>query len=314
MAVFTPVGKDELTRWLQAYAIGALVEFEGVASGIENTNYFVTTTHGRYVLTLFEKITRGELPFYLNLMAHMARHGIPAPAPVADHRNRLMGELNGKPAAILSRLPGKSEMRPGLKHCAAAGAMLARMHLAGQSFDMRTPHPRGLDWWRAIAPQVMPFLDTPQQSLLQDEIAFQTSHAPDRLPRGIVHADLFRDNVLFVGDEVRGVIDFYFAGEDAWLFDLAVCANDWCSAASGELDREHTLYFLAAYHAIRPLTAEEHAAWPVLLRAAALRFWLSRSFDLYLPRPGEIIHPHDPHRFFRILELRRDDTAPAWVA
>lgn len=314
MAVFTPVSKAELTRWLQAYTIGALLEFEGIASGIENTNFFVTTTRGRYVLTLFEKLTRGELTYYLNLMAHFARHGIPAPAPIADHGNQLLGELNGKPAAIITRLTGRSEMQPDAAHCAAVGAMLAQIHVAGCSFDMRAANPRGPKWWRATAPQVEPFLDRGQRDLLQDELAFQSSHRLNQLPRGVVHGDLFRDNVLFEGSEIGGVIDFYFAGDDALLFDIAVCVNDWCADDAGELTRDRTQALLAAYHAVRPLAAGERAAWPALLRAAALRFWLSRLFDLHLPRLGEIIHAHDPDRFRRILELRRALSSPPWLA
>jgi homoserine kinase type II len=313
MAVFTSVSDDELTRWLQAYAIGSLVGFEGIATGIENTNFFVTTTRGRYVLTLFEKLSRAELPYYLNLMAHLARHGIPSPAPIADHQNRLLGELNGKPAAIVTRLAGKSEMQPAASHCAAVGSMLAHMHLAGQSFDMRMENPRGPKWWRATAPQVRPFLDQAQSRLLEQELVFQAQHRQQQLPRGVVHADLFRDNVLFARGEIAGVFDFYFAGDDVLLFDLAVVANDWCVDDVGELDADRTRALLTAYHAVRPLGAEEHAAWPLLLRSAALRFWLSRLYDLHVPRPGEIIHPHDPERFRRILELRRADTGPQWL-
>jgi homoserine kinase type II len=293
--------------------VGTLTGLEGIATGIENTNYFVTAGNARYVLTLFEKLTRAELPFYLNLMSHLARHGIPCPAPVADRHLRFLGELNGKPAAIVTCLPGRSEMAPQPPHCAALGEMLARMHLAGQRFGMTLENPRGPRWWRATAPRVMPFLDAPRQALLRDELAFQASHRLDELPRGVVHADLFRDNVLFDGGRIGGFIDFYFAGNDVLLFDLAVCMNDWCVDAAGAFDAPRAGAFLAAYHAVRPLTPNERAAWAVLLRAAALRFWLSRLFDLHVPRPGEIIHPHDPEHFCRIIELRIADAAPPWV-
>jgi homoserine kinase type II len=312
MAVFTAVSEDELRRWLQSYAVGSLVEYAGVASGIENTNFFVTTTGGRYVLTLFEKLTRGEIPFYLNLMAHLARRGVPSPAPVADDRNRLWNELNGKPAALVARLHGRAVTRPTAAHCAKVGTMLAHMHLAGQNFDMKLANPRGPRWWRATAPAVKPFLDGAQAKMLDDELAFQFAHRLPELPRGVVHADLFRDNVLFTDGEISGVIDFYFAGDDALLFDLAVSANDWCVDAAGELDAARTRALLGAYHAGRPLTSAEHAAWPLLLRAAALRFWLSRLYDRHVPRPGEIIHPHDPQQFGRILALRRAESAPTW--
>jgi homoserine kinase type II len=313
MAVFTPVSKHELEHWLQQFSIGELVAYEGIATGIENSNFFVTTAHGRYVLTLFEKLTRDELPFYLNLMAHLAYHGIPAPAPIANQRNKLWSELNGKPAAIVTRLTGKSEMQPSTAHCGAVGAMLAKMHSAGQSFGMQLANPRGPKWWRTTAPQVRPFLDEAGAALLADELAFQALHRLDALPRGVVHADLFRDNVLFAGGEIGGVIDFYFAGNDVLLFDVAVCVNDWCVDATGELVAGHAQALLAAYHAERSFVAAEHAAWQVLLRAAALRFWLSRLYDLHVPRPGEIIHPHDPQQFRRILEFRRAARDLPWV-
>jgi homoserine kinase type II len=312
MAVFTAVSEDELRRWLQRYPVGSLVEYAGIASGIENTNFFVTTTGGRYVLTLFEKLTRAELPFYLNLMAHLARHGVPSPAPVADNQNKLWNELNGKPAALVARLDGSSVMHPAEAHCARAGSMLAQMHLALRDFGMHLAHPRGPRWWQATAPAVKPFLDAAQASMLDDELAFQFAQRLPELPRGVVHADLFRDNVLFTDGEISGVIDFYFAGEDVLLFDLAVSANDWCVDAAGELDAARTQALLGAYHRARPLTSAEQAAWPLMLRAAALRFWLSRLYDLHVPRPGEIIHPHDPRQFGRILALRRAETSPPW--
>jgi homoserine kinase type II len=314
MAVFTPVTPEQLSAWLAQFSAGSLLSLEGIASGIENSNFFVATTNGRYVLTLFEKLTREELPFHLGLMAHLAQHGVPCPAPVANHQGQLFGELNGKPAALVSCLAGRSELQPATAHCAAVGAMLAQMHMAGASFGMQQENPRGPHWWRATAPQVQPFLDEAQAKLLEQELAFQASHRLDQLPRGPIHADLFRDNVLFQGPAIGGVIDFYFAGCDVLLFDIAVCVNDWCVDAGGEIDPGRTRALLASYHRLRPLNDKEHAAWPVMLRAAALRFWLSRLYDLNLPRPGEIIHPHDPAQFRRILELRVATAHLPWIA
>ncbi|TXG79614.1 MAG: homoserine kinase [Rhodocyclaceae bacterium] len=308
MAVFTPVSLDQVAAWLKNYSIGAPLELKGIPSGIENSNFFLTTTHGQYVLTLFEKLTRSELPFYIHLMAHLARHGIPCPAPIADRDNEYLGQLNGKPAAIVSRLSGASDMSPGIAHCAAIGGVLADMHVAGQSYGRRLDNPRGPRWWRETAPQVMPFLTPDEQAMLADELRFQGTHRHDALPRGVVHADLFRDNCLFATDtgapRVGGIIDFYFAGNDVLLFDVAVTVNDWCSDASGELDTARARALLDAYHSIRPLSPAEHKAWPAMLRGAALRFWLSRLYDFHLPRPGEIIHAHDPARFRDILKLR----------
>jgi homoserine kinase type II len=304
MAVFTPVTSEQLGAWLKHYSIGTLAGMQGIATGIENTNYFVTTTHGAYVLTLFEKLAPVELPFYLGLMAHLAQHGIPCPAPVVDLRDRLFSELNGKPAALVSRLPGAAVSAPSPAHCGEVGAVLADMHLAGKSFTGTLENPRGPRWWRETAPRLTPFLDPEGAELLHVELKFQALYRFQDLPRGPIHADLFRDNVLFEGARAGGVIDFYFAGIDCLLFDVAVTLNDWCVHPNGEIDAPRAAALLAAYHATRPFTAPERGAWPVLLRAAALRFWLSRLYDFYLPRAGELVHAHDPEHFRRILKLR----------
>ncbi len=267
MSVFTRVTAEELSAWLKRYAIGTLVDLQGIAAGIENTNYFVTTTHGRFVLTLFEKLGAAELPFYLNLMAHLARHGIPCPAPIADQGDKYLGTLNGKPATLVTCLPGVPVSSPLARHCERVGAVLADMHLAGRGYGGKLENPRGPRWWGAAAREIAPFLDEARRELLASELEFQARHRALDLPRGPVHADLFRDNVLFEGDRIGGVIDFYFAARD--------------------------------------FTRTEVEAWPVLLRAAALRFWLSRLYDFYLPRAGELTHAHDPEHFRRVLEARR---------
>lgn len=304
MSVFTQVTPEQLSIWLQRYRSGTLVQLQGIAAGIENTNYFVTTTCGNYVLTLFEKLTPTELPFYLGLMAHLAQHGIPSPAPATDCDGQMFSPLNGKPAALMSRLQGKEVSAPAPAHCGEVGSALAEIHLAGRSYQGRLDNPRGPAWWREAAPKVSPFLDATRAALLASELEFQALNRRDDLPRGAIHADLFRDNVLFAGERIGGVIDFYFAGIDFLLFDVAVTLNDWCVRAGGEIDTPRAQALLAAYHARRPFTAAEHEAWPLMLRAAALRFWLSRLYDFYLPRPGELVHAHDPEHFRRILELR----------
>ena len=310
MAVYTPVSDAELRDWLRRYSVGTLVGFEPVATGIENSNYFVVTTQGRYFLTLFERLPAEELPFYLELMAHLARHGIPCPAPIADLSDHCLQDLNGKPAVLVTRLPGRSLEAPAAEHCAALGALLGRMHLAGRSFPAYLENPRGPKWWRLAAQQVAPFLDSSKQELLQDELAFQAGHRFPDLPRGAVHADLFRDNALFEDGRISGVIDFYFAGIDCLLYDLAVCANDWCLGPQRSLDAARIAALLSAYQAVRPFTPLERDAWPAMLRAAALRFWLSRLYDFHLPRPGMLVHAHDPEHFREILELRRSHAAP----
>jgi len=302
--------------WLKSYSIGHLVSLEGIPAGIENTNYFVDTSHGRYVLTLFEKLTRAELPFYVHLMAHLSRHGIPCPAPIADRDNEYLGTLNGKPAMLATRLSGKSQMTPAASHCAAIGGMLAAMHVAGQSYGRRFANPRGYDWWIATAPQLAGFLEAGERALLDAEIAFQRDARADglcaSLPFGVVHADLFRDNCLMDGERIGGIIDFYFAGDDFLLFDLAVTLNDWCSDEAGELVGERAEAMLGAYHAERALSDAERRAWPLMLRGAALRFWLSRLYDFHLPRGGEMVHRHDPKRFRDVLQarVRAGDTLP----
>lgn len=302
MSVFTTVTPGQLSAWLRNYSIGTLTRLEGIAAGIENTNYYVTTTHGRYVLTLFEKLKAGELPFYLDLMAHLARHGIPSPQPIANLGNEYLGELNGRPAAIVTCVPGRDLQQVDAGHCATIGELLAQMHLAGASYRAEMPNPRGARWWRAAMPNVLPFLDARAAALLQEEVRFQALYRCEDLPRGVIHADLFRDNVLWDGERVGGIIDFYFACNGALLYDVAITVNDWCIADNSALDRGRTAALLAAYHQVRPFTAIERGAWPVLLRAGALRFWISRLYDLYLPRPGLLTHAKDPREVQRVLE------------
>jgi homoserine kinase type II len=314
MSVYTKVTAKELGEWLRNYAVGTLVECKGIAAGIENTNYFVTTTGGHFVLTIFERLARDALVFYLGLMAHLARHGIPCPSPIADLQGTMLGTLKNKPAALVTRLPGAAEMAPQPVHCARVGTLLATMHLAGASYPGELENPRGPRWWRGTAPQVSPFLDAERARLLDEELRFQSLYRLQDLARGPIHADLFRDNVLFEGTSIGGVIDFYFAGVDAWLFDVAVCVNDWCVLADGAIDDLRAAALLTAYHEARPFTALERGAWPVMLRAAALRFWLSRLYDFHLPRPGELVHAHDPEHFRRILARRiaESDRCP-WI-
>jgi homoserine kinase type II len=315
VSVYTPVSETELSAWLQRYSIGRLAALEPIKSGIENTNYFVTTSQGRYVLTLFERLPAAELPFYLDLMAHLARHGIPCPAPIADLSDRYLGELNGKPAVLVTRLGGRSVERPGVAECGELGVVLARMHLAARSYSAYLDLPRGPKWWREAARDVAPFLDASQAALLEKELAFQAGQRFPDLPRGPVHGDLFRDNALLEDGRVSAVFDFYFAGVHCLLYDVAVCANDWCLVdpkSDGRLDRARLQALLAGYASQRPFTAPEREAWPAMLRAGALRFWLSRLHDLHLPRPGELVHAHDPEHFRRILALRAGGDAP-WL-
>ena len=306
MSVYTPVTPEELDAWLTRYALGGVTELLPIASGIENTNYFVTTAKGRYVLTLYERLPTAELPFYLNLMAHLARAGVEVPAPEPDRTGALFSVLNGKPASLVTRIDGAPVEVPTPPQCAAVGAALARLHLASMSYRPRLSNRRGPAWWRQAARAVKPFLTREQTELLDAELKFQTGFGRGKLPKGAIHGDLFCDNVLFHDGRVAGIIDFGFAATDFFAYDLAITVNDWCvdGAANMAVDADCAAALVDAYDAARPLTADERAAWPALLRAAGLRFWLSRLYDLHLPRPGELTHAHDPEHFERILRDR----------
>jgi homoserine kinase type II len=315
MAVYTEVGFDEADALLRRLGLGALTDLRGIRSGIENTNYYATTAQGQWVITLFERLTREQLPYYLRLMEHLALRGIPVPAPQADADGNLLHALAGKPAAVVTRLPGSHRLAPDAPHCAQVGEMLARTHLAGADFPLHQPHLRGVEWWTETVPVVLPYVDADQAALLRDELAFQQqlaqSAAGRSLPHGPIHADLFRDNVMFdetAGeDRLCGFFDFYFAGTDALLFDVAVCLNDWCAdLESGRLDEGRAAAFMGAYQEVRPLTGTEVRLMPALLRAAAFRFWLSRLWDLHLPRDAALLQPKDPTHFERVLRDRID--------
>ena len=251
MSVFTTVTFEQLRHWLQAYPLGELIDMQGIASGITNTNYFVTTTSGRYVLTLFEKNTAEELPYFLDLMAHLAERNIPCPRPVVKHDGASLSELNGKPAALVSCLRGRSLEAPELSHCAEVGRVLAEMHMAGLSFPAYMENPRGEQWRVATASKVVGFLNAESRAMLEKELAFQANLKPADLPQGVIHADLFRDNVLFDGHALGGIIDFYYACNDALLYDIAITVNDWCTTANGSLDETCTQALLKAYQAGR---------------------------------------------------------------
>jgi homoserine kinase type II len=321
MAVFTEVSPAEAAGLLDQLGLGALTDIKGCAGGIENTNYFVTTerdgvTH-EHVLTLFERLTAEQLPFYLHLMKHLAGKGIPVPDPAADAQGRILHTLKGKPAAVVNKLAGRSQLAPEPLHCAAVGAMLARMHLAGVDYDRHQPNLRGLPWWNDTVPVVLPHLTPEQASLIQAELALQNrvaaSAAFAALPRGPVHADLFRDNVMFEGERLTGFFDFYFAGWDTFVFDLAVCLNDWAiDLPTGCHHAERANAMLQAYEAVRPLAPPERELLPDMLRAGALRFWTSRLWDWHLPRDAAMLKPHDPTHFERV--LRQRSTQPLVLA
>jgi len=346
MAVFSEVSFDEASAFLKALGLGQLQDIRGCTGGIENTNYFVDTDQGEYVLTLFERLSFEQLPFYLQFMKHLAGRGIAVPDPhtappapdiqtkpgkavtaaqvpllcppeLSDVRpGEILHRLKGKPAAVVNKLHGSSELAPQAAHCTAVGDMLARMHLAGRDFAMQQPNLRGLAWWNETVPVVLPFLSDAQRTLILGELAFQnhvaTSSAYRALPCGPVHADLFRDNVMFETDgsgghsaTLTGFFDFYFAGCDSFLFDIAVCLNDWCiDLSTGQNDALRAASLMSAYQAVRPLTSQERHLLPAMLRAGALRFWTSRLWDFHLPRDAAMLKAHDPGHFERVLRQR----------
>lgn len=301
MSVYTTIERTELSAFLRGYTIGELAEFNGICDGIENTNYFVTTLQGDYVLTVFEWLAEEELPYFLDLMAYLAEHGVPSAHPVADRHGRYLQTLKGKPAALVQRLRGASITHPGLEQCRAIGAALAHLHEAGRGFSRRRENNRGPHWWKATITRLLPRINENDAALMREELRFQALFRLPDLPRGVIHADLFRDNALFVASTLTGIIDFYYACNDVLLYDVAVTVNDWCSLPDGALDADRLHVLLSAYGAHRPFQPIERGAWPVMLRAAALRFWLSRLQDLYFPRPGAITHTKDPDVFKRIL-------------
>jgi len=321
MAVFTPLELSDISAWIaRDFRIGDATGIRGIHGGIENSNFFLDTSlEGKpqeYVLTIFERLTAEQLPYYLELMRHLANRGISVPRPIENQYGEILFELQGKPAAIVSKLPGLSRLSPDSHHCVLVGEMLAKMHLAGKDFGQTQENLRSLAWWQKTVPEVLPHLSADQQDLLQTELAAQeqffASSEYSALPFGASHCDLFRDNVLFdpqpnqSPDLLGGFFDFYFAGTDKWLFDLAVTVNDWCLAENKkDLDPQRLEAMLNAYEAIRPLSPIEKESWSMMLRAAALRFWISRLWDFYLPRNAEMLTPHDPKHFEKILLSRR---------
>jgi homoserine kinase type II len=320
MAVYTTVTFEEVQHWLsQTFELGQLTHLTGISGGIENTNYFLDITQDnhskQYVLTIFERLERDQLPFYLNLMAHLSNNQIKVPTPFPNRNGVILQSLANKPAVIVSKLEGSARLNPTANHCAQVGEMLAKMHLAGKSYPNIQENLRSLSWWKSATQEIMPFIDEGKKGLLIDELKVQevffNSSIFSKLPSGACHCDLFRDNVLFKdNEELSGFFDFYFAGTDKWLFDIAVTANDWCiNLETGVFDPSRLQALLQSYEQVRPLTSDEKNSWQFMLRAAALRFWISRLWDFYIPRNAELLTPHDPTHFETILRLRiKDDT------
>lgn len=305
MSVFTTLSLDEVRLWLAPFNVGELQTLRGIAAGITNTNYFVETSESRFVLTVFEKNDFDELPYFVHLMTHLSQHGIQCPSPIVDKEGVALHRIHGKPALMVSCLRGSDVSQPNLTQIEAVAQTLARMHLAGMAFHEQSHNQRGQGWRVMTAQQVMPKLAPVQQHLLQEELQFQHGLDLSGLPHGVIHGDLFRDNVLFDGNVLGGFIDFYYACHDVLAYDVAIAVNEWCVDANGAFVDDKLAVFMNAYHAVRPFTAEEKSFWPALLRRAALRFWLSRLYDFYYPVAGELTHAKDPAHFERVLLNRQ---------
>ncbi len=315
MAVYTEVTDDDLAQLLTRYDIGELMSFRGIAEGVENTNYLVHTTTGAFILTLYERRTeRADLPFFLNLMEHLAAAGLSCPTPVRDRDGRNLGELNGRACAFVTFLEGFWLRKPKPEHCAALGEALARLHLAGRSFPMRRENALGPRGWRPLYARFAAEADriaSGLHGLISDELAHLEASWPAGLPQGVIHADLFPDNVFFHHDKLSGLIDFYFACTDALAYDIAICLNAWCFEPDFSFNHTKGHALLTAYEQVRPLEPAERAAMPLLARGAALRFLLTRAHDWLHRSPDALVTPHDPIDYLRRLRFHQRVTTIA---
>lgn len=311
MSVYTRVSREALQQFLSEYNVGELIEFNGITAGIENTNYFVDTTSDRFVLTLFEHHDHATVDYFLSMMHTLSEHRVACADPIADKQGQCLRTLCGKPAALVQRLDGRGIDHPEPQHCAAIGATLGQIHTVGMSSTLSHDNERGALWWRPTAELLKPEIGDDVYRLIDEEIRFQLNTSPRGMPRGFIHADLFRDNALFRENQLIGVIDFYSACTDVLLYDVAITLNDWCITENGEIDIEKGQAFMNAYHVQRTFNDKEKEAWHTMLRAAALRFWLSRLYDQHFPRAGEITHIKDPDHFKRILLDRRNNPQPS---
>ena len=314
MAVYTQVADDELAAFLDAYDIGAPVSYKGIAEGVENSNYFLQTERGSFILTLYEKrVDPADLPFFLGLMDHLAARDIACPTPIHARDGEALRTLAGRPAAIISFLQGVSPRRVDIRHCAPLGGALSGMHLAADGFAMTRPNALSLTGWRPLFDRCGPRAHEVQNGLageIEQELEFLEENWPSGLPTGVIHADLFPDNVFFLGDRVSGLIDFYFACNDYFAYDLAICINAWCFEKDGSFNVTKARHMLNAYRAVRPFSAAELAAIPVLLRGGALRFLLTRLHDWLFHPEGALVTPHNPLEYHRKLRFHQGVKRP----
>jgi homoserine kinase type II len=313
MAVYTDVSDDDLANFVARYDIGEPIAFKGIAEGVSNSNFFLQTTRDRYILTVYEaRAPRDDLPFFIGLMDHLAAHGFACPRPIRMRDGEALTDISGKPAALVSYLDGISMKKPSAAHCLSAGRALAELHRSGEGFAMKRPNPLSVSGWRPLAEasgaraeRISPGLST----RIADELALHEASWPNGLPSGVIHADFFADNVFFIGPACSGVIDFYFAANDAYAFDIAIALNAWCFEPDASFNLTKGQALLMGYEAVRRLTPAEVTALPQLARGAALRFLLTRTLDLLDVPPGALVKPHDPIPYDRRLSFHRKITS-----
>jgi homoserine kinase type II len=309
VAVYTDVAAEDLAAFLAGYDVGQLLSYKGIAEGVENSNFLVHTSAGHFILTLYEKrVAAKDLPFFLALMEHLAARGISCPQPVKNKRGEVLGQVVGRPAAMITFLDGMWIRRPSPAHCAALGTALAKLHLAGLDFKMRRANALSVEGWRTLYASCSARANEVQRDLkelLGAELAHLGKAWPKTLPQGVIHADLFPDNVFFLGNELSGLIDFYFACTDALAYDVAICLNAWCFESDHSYNVTKGRSLLQAYAQVRPLSEAERAALPLLARGAATRFLLTRLVDWFDVPPGALVRPKDPMEYYRNLRFHQ---------
>lgn len=317
MAVYTDINEQELASFLKEYSIGKPVSYRGIAEGVENSNFMLHTDQGRFILTLYEKrVAKNDLPFFLELMQHLSKKVISCPQPVVRNDGTMIGELAGRPAAIVTFLDGIWMRKPAAVHCREVGKGLAAMHLAGLDFSMQRKNSLSIDAWRPLWMKSRDRADELSQGITKDidsELDYLEKHWNTDLPTGVIHADLFNDNVFFLNDKLSGFIDFYFACTDMLAYDLAICLNAWCFERDISYNLTKGQGMLKAYRSVRPLSDNEIAAIPLLARGAALRFFLTRLYDWFNTPANSLVVKKDPMEYLRKLYFFRDVKKPSEI-
>ncbi len=318
MAVYTDITEIDLKHFLAQYDVGELTSYKGIAEGVENSNFLLHTTKDPLILTLYEKrVEKSDLPFFLGLMQHLSERGLSCPLPLPRRDGELLGELSGRPAALISFLEGMWLRKPEAKHCREVGKALAGMHLAGEGFDIKRPNALSLEGWKVLwekSAERADEVETGLEAEITAELAYLEAHWPKNLPAGVIHADLFQDNVFFLGDELSGLIDFYFACNDLLAYDVSICLNAWCFEKDGSYNVTKGSALLEGYCSVRPLSDEEREAMPVLARGSALRFFLTRLYDWLTTPEGALVVKKDPLEYLRKLRFHRQISSVAEYA